>query len=52
MAEGYLTITEADADAGDFNALQFEQSITLINGEGIDRDANANAPPRRFECRR
>ena len=52
MAEGYLTITEAEAAAGDFNALQFEQSITLINGEGIDRDANANAPPRRFECRR
>lgn len=52
MAENHLTITEADAPAGDFNALQFEQSITLINAEGVDRDSNANAPPRRFECRR
>lgn len=52
MAEGYLTITEADAEAGDFNALQFEQSITLITGEGVDRDSNANGtPPRRFGCR-
>jgi hypothetical protein len=52
MAEGHLTITEAEAAPGDFNALQFEQSITLINAEGVDRDANANAPPRRFQCRR
>jgi hypothetical protein len=50
MAEGHLTITEAEAAQGDFNALQFEQSITLINAEGIDRDSNANAPPRRFQC--
>jgi hypothetical protein len=52
MAEGHLTITEAEAAPGDFNALQFEQSITLINAEGVDRDANANQPPRRFECGR
>ena len=52
MAENHLTITEAEAPQGDFNALQFEQSITLINAEGVDRDANANAPPRRFQCRR
>jgi hypothetical protein len=51
MAEGHLTITEAEAAEGDFNALQFEQSITLINAEGVDRDSNANAPPRRFQCR-
>jgi len=51
MAEGHLTITEAEAAQGDFNALQFEQSITLINAEGVDRDSNANAPPRRFQCR-
>ena len=50
MAEGHLTITEAEAAQGDFNALQFEQSITLINAEGIDRDSNANTPPRRFQC--
>lgn len=52
MAEGHLTITEAEAAQGDFNALQFEQSITLITADGTDRDANANAPPRRFQCRR
>jgi hypothetical protein len=52
MAEGHLTITEAEAAAGDFNALQFEQSITLITADGTDRDANANAPPRRFQCPR
>lgn len=52
MAEGHLTITEAEAAQGDFNALQFEQSITLINAEGVDRDGNANQPARRFQCRR
>ena len=52
MAEGHLTITEAEAAEGDFNALQFEQSITLITADGTDRDANANAPPRRFQCGR
>ena len=52
MAENHLTITEAEAEPGDFTALQFEQSITLINGEGIDHDGNANQPPRRFQCRR
>jgi len=53
MADRHLTITEADAAQGDFNALQFEQSITLINGEGVDFDGNANGTPsRRFECRR
>jgi hypothetical protein len=52
MAEGHLTITEAEAAEGDFNALQFEQSITLITADGTDRDANANAPPRRFQCQR
>ena len=53
MADRHLTITEADAPQGDFNALQFEQSITLINGEGVDFDGNANGTPsRKFECRR
>lgn len=53
MAEGHLTITEAEAAEGDFNALQFEQSITLIDGEGVDRDSNANGTPsRRFRCSR
>jgi len=52
MAEGHLTITEAEAEPGDFNALQFEQSITLIDAQGVDRDSNANQPNRRFQCRR
>jgi hypothetical protein len=52
QAENHMIITEADAVEGDFNALQFEQSITLINGEGFDFDANANQPRRQFQCRR
>ena len=52
MAENHLTITEAEAAPGDFNALQFEQSITLISAQGVDRDANANQPARQFQCRR
>jgi hypothetical protein len=53
MAENHLTITEADAAEGDFNALQFEQSITLIDARGVDRDGNANGTPNReFQCRR
>jgi hypothetical protein len=53
MADNHLTITEADAAEGDFNALQFEQSITLIDGQGVDRDGNANGTPnRQFQCRR
>jgi hypothetical protein len=52
MAENHLTITEADAAEGDFNALQFEQSITLIDAQGVDRDGNANGTPsRQFQCR-
>jgi hypothetical protein len=52
MAEQHMIITEADAPEGDFNALQFEQSITLINGEGYDFDANVGQPRRQFPCRR
>jgi hypothetical protein len=53
MAENHLTITEAEAAEGDFNALQFEQSITLIDARGVDRDGNANGTPNReFQCRR
>ena len=51
MADRHLVITEANAPAGDFNALQFEQSITLINGQGIDLDRNVGQEPRRFDCR-
>ena len=51
MADRHLVITEANGPAGDFNALQFEQSITLIDGGGIDLDRNAGQEPRRFDCR-
>jgi hypothetical protein len=53
MAEHHLTITEATAAVGDFDALQFEQSITLIDGEGYDRDQNVRRGEelKRFECR-
>jgi hypothetical protein len=51
QAENHMIITEADAVEGDFAALQFEQSITLINGQGIDFDANVGQPPRQFQCR-
>lgn len=51
MADRHLVITEANAAAGDFNALQFEQSITLIDAQGIDLDRNVGQEPRRFDCR-
>jgi hypothetical protein len=51
MADRHLVIAEANAVVGDFNALQFEQSITLVDGSGIDLDRNAGQEPRRFDCR-
>ena len=51
MADRRLAITEATAAEGDFNALQFEQSITLIDAKGEDLDRpNNNDPPRDFGC--
>jgi hypothetical protein len=51
MADRRMTITEATADQSDFNALQFEQSITLIDSKGNDLDRpNNNDPPRNFGC--
>ena len=52
MADGYLTITEANAAPGDFNALQFEQSITLVDSMGVDRERNAGQENRKFDCPR
>ena len=52
MADRWLTITEASAEAGDFNALQFEQSITLVDSNGVDRERNVGQEPRRFDCPR
>ena len=48
MADRYLTITEANAAEGDFNALQFEQSITLVDampGRPGDVGYNVNGAP-------
>jgi hypothetical protein len=50
MADHRLYITEASSEVGNFNALQFEQSNTLIDKGGVDRDRNANQEPRRFSC--
>jgi hypothetical protein len=38
MGDHYLVITEANAVAGDLDAIQFEQSIVLIDENGKDRD--------------
>jgi hypothetical protein len=51
MADRRLTISEATAVESDFGALQFEQSITLIDAKGEDLDRpNNNDPPRDFGC--
>ena len=52
MADRRLTITEASAPESDFNALQFEQSITLIDANGDDLDRPNNGDVRNFGCRR
>jgi hypothetical protein len=52
MADRRLTITEASAPESDFNALQFEQSITLVDERGDDLDRAApGGDQRRFPCR-
>jgi hypothetical protein len=51
MVERRLYITEASATLGDFPALQFEQSITLIDSLGIDRTHLPGDQPRKFTCR-
>ena len=52
MADHRMFITEANGTVGDFPAMQFEQSITLIDGMGNDLDRpNNNQPVRNFGCR-
>jgi hypothetical protein len=53
MAQHRLTITQADATMGDSEALQFEQSVALINhaGTDLDRVAPGNQEPRTYDCR-
>jgi hypothetical protein len=38
MGDHRLVITEADAPVGDLDAIQFEQSIVMIDEQGKDRD--------------
>ena len=54
MAEHRLYITEASIAVGDIPAVQFEQSITLVDEMGwdLDREApNGEPSPRQFKCR-
>jgi hypothetical protein len=52
MADHRLYITESDASEGDFAALQFEQSISIINAQGTDLDKNPNQPSRQYRCQK
>jgi hypothetical protein len=52
MADRRLYITEATAPVGDFFALQFEQSISMIDANGTDLDKNVGAPSRQYVCSR
>jgi hypothetical protein len=48
MADHRLIITESHSDPSDFAAIQFEQSVGLINGQG--RDLNNVAGVNRYAC--
>jgi hypothetical protein len=64
MADHRLYITEAIADLNDFPAFLFEQSVSLINEDGVDLDGNpvglatsavgtsAGLPNRQYDCSR
>ena len=52
MWDHRLYITEANATPGDFRALQFEQSVSIINALGTDLDKNVNQPSRQYNCRK
>jgi len=52
MADHRLYITESDAVPGGFAALQFEQSVSLINAQGADLDKNGALPSRQYRCRK
>ncbi len=53
MAQHRLYITQADAAMGDSQALQFEQSIAMVNraGTDLDRVSANNADIRQYDCR-
>ncbi len=52
MHDHRIYVTEASTAVGDFPGLQFDQSITIIDAEGIDIDrGQTNTPQRVFTCR-
>lgn len=51
MADHRLYITESNASQGDFAALQFEQSVSIIDANGTDLDKNGAFPSRQYACR-
>jgi hypothetical protein len=51
MMERRLFVIEAVAPVSDFEALQFEQSVSLIDPTGVDYDQNPGDPLRIFPCR-
>jgi hypothetical protein len=50
MADHRLYITETDTAPGEFAALQFEQSVSLINERGTDLDKNVGQNSRQYHC--
>lgn len=52
MYDHRLYITEANSVPGDFPALQFEQSVSIINAQGTDLDKNGALPSRQYNCRK
>jgi len=51
MMDHKLYIIEALAAPGDFEALQFEQSVTMVDSMGVDYDQNPPDPIHRLTCR-
>lgn len=64
MVDHRLYITEAISDPNDYTAFLFEESVSLIDENGTDRDGNpvglatsavgtsAGLPPRQYDCSR
>jgi hypothetical protein len=53
MAQKRMIVTQAEAVMGDSEALQFEQSVALVNhaGTDLDRVVPQNQEPRTYDCR-
>ena len=64
MVDHRLYVTESIADPNDYSAFLFEESVSLIDENGTDRDSNpvgvatnapgtsAGLPPRQYDCSR